>query len=152
MRPRPPEWKTIRRLAETLAIGAVGGILFQSLGLPAGLVSGSIVAASIGSLLGRPLAVPHDLTRVILVVVGIAPGTTTAGIEITRLVRRGIQLMGSYGSRVRTDMPDVLGLAAHGRVSPSRPITRRYRLEQADDAYAALSRGEIVGRAIVTMS
>ena len=37
-------------------------------------------------------------------------------------------------------------------VSPSRAITRRYRLEQADDAYAALSRGEIVGRAIVTMA
>lgn len=105
--------------------------------------------------LGRPETVVNafmmtrDGGRV--VVIGIAPGTTTAAIEITRLVRRGIHLMGSYGSRVRTDMPDVLGLAAHGHVSPSRPITRRYRLEQADDAYAALSRGEIVGRAIVTM-
>jgi S-(hydroxymethyl)glutathione dehydrogenase/alcohol dehydrogenase len=106
--------------------------------------------------LGRPDTVVNafmmtrDGGRV--VVVGIAPGTTTAGIEITRLVRRGIQLMGSYGSRVRTDMPDVLGLAAHGLVSPSLAITRRYRLEQVDDAYAVLSRGEIVGRAIVTMS
>ena len=106
--------------------------------------------------LGRPDTVVNafmmarDGGRV--VVVGIAPGTTTAGIEITRLVRRGIQLMGSYGSRVRTDMPDVLGLAAHGLVSPSRAITRRYRLAQADDAYTVLSRGEIVGRAIVTMS
>jgi succinate semialdehyde reductase (NADPH) len=87
-----------------------------------------------------------------LVVIGIAPGTTTAGIEITRLVRRGIALMGSYGSRVRTDMPDVLGLAAHGLISASRPITRRYRLEHADEAYAALNRGEIVGRAIVEMT
>lgn len=85
------------------------------------------------------------------VVIGIAPGTTTAGIEITRLVRRGIQLMGSYGSRVRTDLPEVLGLAAHGQINVSQPITRRYRLDQADDAYAALNRGEIVGRAIVTM-
>jgi succinate semialdehyde reductase (NADPH) len=105
--------------------------------------------------LGRPETVVNafmmtrDGGRV--VVIGIAPGTTTAGIEITRLVRRGIQLMGSYGSRVRTDMPDVLGLAAHGHVHPSRAITQRYRLEQANDAYAALSRGEIVGRAIVTM-
>ncbi len=87
-----------------------------------------------------------------VVVVGIAPGTTTAGIEITRLVRRGIHLMGSYGSRVRTDMPDVLSLAAHGLVSPSRVITRRYPLEQVDDAYDALNRGEIVGRGIVTMA
>jgi S-(hydroxymethyl)glutathione dehydrogenase/alcohol dehydrogenase len=105
--------------------------------------------------LGRPETVVNafmmtrDGGRVI--VIGIAPGTTTAGIEITRLVRRGIQLMGSYGSRVRTDMPDVLGLAAHSLVSPSRVITRRYPLDQVDDAYGALNRGEIVGRAIVTM-
>jgi succinate semialdehyde reductase (NADPH) len=105
--------------------------------------------------LGRPETVVNafmmtrDGGRV--VVVGIAPGTTTAGIEITRLVRRGIHLMGSYGSRVRSDMPDVLGLAAHGHISPSRAITRRYTLEQVDEAYTALNRGEIVGRAIVTM-
>jgi succinate semialdehyde reductase (NADPH) len=106
--------------------------------------------------LGRPETVVQAFTMARdggrVVVVGIAPGTTTAPIEITRLVRRGIQLMGSYGSRVRTDMPDVLGLAARGQVSVSRPITRRYRLEQADEAYAALNRGEIVGRAIVTMT
>jgi succinate semialdehyde reductase (NADPH) len=36
-------------------------------------------------------------------------------------------------------------------VSPSRAITRRYLLEQVDNAYAALNRGEIVGRAVVTM-
>jgi len=86
-----------------------------------------------------------------IVVIGIAPGTTTAGIEITRLVRRGIQLLGSYGSRVRTDFPEVLAMAGRGQVSVTQPITRRYRLDHADEAYAALNRGEIVGRAIVTM-
>src|SRR5262245_28418737 len=105
--------------------------------------------------LGRPDTVVNafmmarDGGRV--VVVGIAPGTTTAGIEITRLVRRGIQLMGSYGSRVRTDLPEVLAMAGRGHVSVSQPITRRYRLDQADEAYATLNRGDIVGRAIVTM-
>jgi S-(hydroxymethyl)glutathione dehydrogenase/alcohol dehydrogenase len=49
-------------------------------------------------------------------------------------------------------MPDVLALAARGQVSASQPITRRYALEQADTAYSALNRGEIVGRAIVTMA
>lgn len=106
--------------------------------------------------LGRPQTVEHAFMMTRdggrMVVIGIAPGTATAGIEITRLVRRGIAIMGSYGSRVRTDMPDVVALAARGHVSASRPITRRYRLEQADEAYAALNRGEIVGRAIVTMS
>ena len=75
MRAYMPEPKTLRRLAETFAIGAVGAIIFQRLGLPAGLVSGSIVAAALASLAGRPLAVPNDLTRVILVIVGIALGS-----------------------------------------------------------------------------
>jgi succinate semialdehyde reductase (NADPH) len=106
--------------------------------------------------LGRPETVTNAFMMTRdggrMVVIGIAPGTTTAGIEITRLVRRGIHIMGSYGSRVRTDMPEVLGLTALGHVSVSRPITRRYPLEQADEAYAALNRGEIVGRAIVTVT
>ena len=86
------------------------------------------------------------------VVIGIAPGTATAAIEITRLVRRGIRLLGSYGSRVRTDMPEVVALIERGAVDPTASITRRYRLEEAADAYSALGRGQIVGRAIVTMA
>jgi S-(hydroxymethyl)glutathione dehydrogenase/alcohol dehydrogenase len=86
------------------------------------------------------------------VVIGIAPGTTPAPIEITHLVRRGIRLQGSYGARVRTDVPEIIRLAASGRISVTRPITRRYRLDQADEAYRALDRGEITGRAIVVMS
>jgi uncharacterized protein len=82
-----PTWTTLRRLAETLVIGAVGGIAFQRLGLPAGLVSGSIVAASIASLLGRPLAVPNDLTRVVLVIVGIALGSVVTPETLQGLAR-----------------------------------------------------------------
>ncbi len=85
------------------------------------------------------------------VVIGIAAGTAAAPIEITRLVRRGIRLSGSYGCRVRTDLPDVLRLASTGQINVTKPITRRYALEQADEAYQALNRGEIVGRAIVVM-
>jgi succinate semialdehyde reductase (NADPH) len=85
------------------------------------------------------------------VVIGIADGQTAAPIEITRLVRRGITLAGSYGCRVRTDMPELLKMAGQGQLDVRQPITRRYRLDQADEAYQALSRGEIVGRAIVVM-
>lgn len=85
------------------------------------------------------------------VVIGIAAGQATAPIEVTRLVRRGIRLSGSYGCRVRTDMPDILRLAATGQINVSQPITRRYTLEETDQAYQALNRGEIVGRAIVVM-
>jgi S-(hydroxymethyl)glutathione dehydrogenase/alcohol dehydrogenase len=86
------------------------------------------------------------------VVIGIAAGATPAPIEITHLVRRGIRLQGSYGARVRGDMPEILALAAAGRISVTEPISRRYRLDQADEAYRALGRGEIVGRAIVVMA
>ena len=87
-----------------------------------------------------------------VVVIGIAPGTTTAPIEITHLVRRGIRLQGSYGARVRGDMPEIIALAAGSRISVTQPISRRYRLDQADLAYRTLDRGEITGRAIIVMS
>jgi S-(hydroxymethyl)glutathione dehydrogenase/alcohol dehydrogenase len=106
--------------------------------------------------LGRPETVTaafrmaRDGGRV--VVIGIAAGTTPAPIEITHLVRRGIRLQGSYGARVRHDMPEIIRLAAGGAISVTRPITRRYRLDQADEAYRALDRGEVTGRAIVVMA
>jgi S-(hydroxymethyl)glutathione dehydrogenase/alcohol dehydrogenase len=119
-----------------------------------GLTNGRGVDVAIEAL-GRPETVVNafmmtrDGGRVVMI--GIAPGTTTAGIEITRLVRRGIQLMGSYGSRVRIDLPELLELAVRRQVSVSQPITRRYPFAQVDEAYTALNRGEIIGRAIVTL-
>ena len=41
-------------------------------------------------------------------------------------------------------------LVERGLVSPTESVTRRYSLEQAPEAYEALDRREIVGRAIVT--
>jgi succinate semialdehyde reductase (NADPH) len=83
------------------------------------------------------------------VMVGIAPAGVTGQIDITRLVRRKLQILGSYGARARTDMPAVLRLAAEGVVRPGQIITRRYGLDAAAEAYAALDRGEIVGRAVI---
>jgi succinate semialdehyde reductase (NADPH) len=86
-----------------------------------------------------------------MVAIGIAPGTTTAPLEITRLVRRSQRVIGSYGARTRADMPRVLDLAARGVFRPEDVVTRRYHLEQVDEAYKALARGEINGRAIIEM-
>jgi S-(hydroxymethyl)glutathione dehydrogenase/alcohol dehydrogenase len=94
-------------------------------------------------------SVVRDCGRV--VVVGIAPGTEAAPIEITRLVRRSITLKGSYGARMRTDVPELTRLVAGGRLNPSQLITRRFGLNEVDAAYTALNRGEITGRAIVVM-
>src|SRR5262245_7659251 len=74
----------------------------------------------------------------------------TAPVEITRLVRRGLRITGSFGARPRTDMPLLLALVERGVVEPTGAITRRFPLEQAAEAYAALDRREIVGRAILT--
>ena len=86
-----------------------------------------------------------------MVAVGIAPGRTTAAIEITRLVRRELRIVGSYGARTRSDMPDIIRLAAAGIFRPETMVTQRFSLDQADAAYKALARGDIVGRAIVVM-
>jgi succinate semialdehyde reductase (NADPH) len=84
-----------------------------------------------------------------MVAVGIAPGKTTAPVEITRLVRRGLKIIGSYGARTRADMPEIIRLAARGTFRPEAVVTTRFSLTEADAAYKALARGEIVGRAIV---
>jgi S-(hydroxymethyl)glutathione dehydrogenase/alcohol dehydrogenase len=84
-----------------------------------------------------------------MVAVGIAPGKTTAPVEITRLVRRGLRIVGSYGARTRADMPEIIRLTARGTFRPEKTVTRRFPLVEADAAYQALDRGEILGRAIV---
>jgi succinate semialdehyde reductase (NADPH) len=86
-----------------------------------------------------------------MVVAGIAPGKTTAPVEITRLVRRSQRLIGSYGARTCTDMPEILAPAARGFLTLQQTVTRRYSLEEADEAYRAQDGGEISGRTIVVI-
>jgi S-(hydroxymethyl)glutathione dehydrogenase/alcohol dehydrogenase len=103
--------------------------------------------------LGRPETFVQalDMTRDggRMVAVGIAAGKTTAPVEITRLVRRELRIIGSYGARARSDMPEIIRLAANGVFRPETMVTRRFTLDAADEAYQALARGEIIGRAIV---
>ncbi|MCR2763059.1 zinc-binding dehydrogenase [Microbacterium sp. zg.B48] len=86
-----------------------------------------------------------------MVAIGIGAGAAAAEVEITPLVRRGYHIVGSFGGRTRTDLPEVAALAASGRFDVGSLVTRRYDLAEADAAYQALSRGEITGRAIITM-
>jgi len=74
----PPEFSPSRTLietAETLAIALAGGVTFTVLGLPAGLVSGSVVAVATAALLGRPVRLPLPLARICYVIVGMLLGT-----------------------------------------------------------------------------
>ena len=69
-----PSKNTLLRTSGTLLIGAVGGGLFTWLQLPAGLVSGSLIAVAAASLFGAPVLVPRQLARCISVLVGISLG------------------------------------------------------------------------------
>jgi len=71
----PPPLRTVIEVAETLAIALAGGLAFALLQLPAGLVSGSVMAVAAAALLGRPVKLPLGLARVCYVIVGILLGT-----------------------------------------------------------------------------
>ncbi|HLF71886.1 MAG TPA: zinc-binding dehydrogenase [Dehalococcoidia bacterium] len=105
--------------------------------------------------LGRPETVLTAFNAVRdggrVVVVGLAAGAAAAPIEITRLVRRSISIRGSYGARMRSDVPELIDLCASGRVAVAPLVTRRYGLDETGEAYAALGRGEITGRAIIVV-
>ncbi len=68
----PPH--ALKETVETLAIALAGGLLFTYLQLPAGLVSGSVVAVATAALLGRPVRLPLPLARICYVIVGILLG------------------------------------------------------------------------------
>jgi uncharacterized protein len=74
--PMDPAFRRILlETAETLACALAGGLTFIFLGLPAGLVSGSVLAVAGAALLGRPMRLPLPLARICYVVVGTLLGT-----------------------------------------------------------------------------
>ncbi|MBA8825379.1 Zn-dependent alcohol dehydrogenase [Saccharopolyspora lacisalsi] len=83
------------------------------------------------------------------VMVGIAPKGTTGELDLGTLARKKLQIKGSYGAKPRRDMPVLLDLVARGRLRPQDTVSRRYPLEEVGEAYAALDRGEVRGRAMI---
>ncbi|MCC7347776.1 MAG: AbrB family transcriptional regulator [Variibacter sp.] len=63
-----------RRTGETLAIALAGGMALGLPGLPAGWMSGAIIAVSVAALLKRPMHVPDLLARITFTVTGISLG------------------------------------------------------------------------------
>ena len=80
-----PSRRTLFETAETLMFALAGGLIFIVLGLPAGLVSGSVLAVATAALLGRPMRVPLPLARVCYVIVG-----TLLGTVVTPQTLRGV--------------------------------------------------------------
>lgn len=70
----PPRSVALRRLGETALIAAVGGITLGLIGFPAGWLTGSMLAVAIAAIVGRPMAVPAPLMRVVFTLIGISLG------------------------------------------------------------------------------
>ncbi|MDR3107225.1 MAG: zinc-binding dehydrogenase [Bifidobacteriaceae bacterium] len=143
------------KLAAALVAGATAGV--NSLetdataavkDLSGGGVDAVIEAVGRGSTIVQGVAMVREGGRV--VPVGLAGPSATADIPITHLVRRKVQVMGSFGARPRIDMPAVLRLAASGAIDFAATVTRRYAFEEAQRAYSDLDSGEVIGRAIIT--
>jgi uncharacterized protein len=74
MRPAPATSLKLARLLESLAIGTLGGVLFNAAGFPAGWLAGSMVFAAVAALAGRTISVPGVLVRVCSITLGITIG------------------------------------------------------------------------------
>jgi S-(hydroxymethyl)glutathione dehydrogenase/alcohol dehydrogenase len=106
--------------------------------------------------LGMPATFEQALTLLAdggrMVPIGLAGGTTTAAVEINRIVRRGQQISGSYGARTRTDLPTVIDLAARGLLDYRGVVSMRVPLSEAEETYRLLHKGCVSGRAVVEMA
>jgi len=89
--------------------------------------------------------------RGVAVVVGIGPTTGEVSIPVIPLAWEDRVLMGTlYGSaRPRIDILKLIGLYHAGKLKLDELLTRSYPIEQINEAYAALERGE-VARSVVT--
>ena len=84
------------------------------------------------------------------VVAGMAPDDEVAEIDARILAGTEKILKGSYygSARVSIDMPRLLSLAKAGKIDLEGLVTRRYPLEEINEAYAALDRGD-PGRGLI---
>jgi S-(hydroxymethyl)glutathione dehydrogenase/alcohol dehydrogenase len=117
-----------------LTDGHGADVVFEAVGLPTTFRQATEMAADGGR----------------CVMIGIAPVGMLGQVEITRLVRRKLRVLGSFGGRPRSDLPALMKLAVNGDIDLAGTINRRFTLEEADEAYGLLAHGQITGRALVT--
>lgn len=75
-------------------------------------------------------------------------GASTIEITASHLVMNGIKIIGSLGYKPRVDLPELLSLAATGKIDPSRLVSHRYKPQEINQAYKNLREG-IHHRALV---
>ncbi|WP_019855075.1 zinc-binding dehydrogenase [Actinopolyspora mortivallis] len=87
-----------------------------------------------------------------VVVVGIAPPGSTGEVNLATIARRKLRVQGSYGAKPRRDMPVLLDLVARGLLRPQDTVSGHYSLDEVNEAFGALDRGEIRGRAVIDVA
>ena len=102
---------------------------------------------------GETVEMAYNMARTggTAVIIGIAPIGETALIDAMSIVRQEKTLTGTYYGSVRMslDMPRIADLYLSGKLDLDELVTRRYSLEQVNEAYEDLARGE-VGRGLIT--
>lgn len=83
------------------------------------------------------------------VMIGLTDSVARGEIDINRLVRRQIKVIGSYGARARQDLPKLVKLAESGIFNLKSAVSRKCKFEEAGQAYQDLNQGNIIGRAVV---
>lgn len=83
------------------------------------------------------------------VMIGLAQAGSLGEVDINRLVRRKIKVIGSYGGRARQDLPKLIRLAETGIFDLGHAVTRKYTFEESGKAFQDLNEGKIVGRAVI---
>lgn len=86
-----------------------------------------------------------------LVVVGMPAVGAKAAIEVSNFAYNSQRLLGSNmgSTRLRVDIPKLVTLYQQGRLKLDELITKRYPLEQINEAIAAVKRGEALRNVIV---
>ncbi|KAL3597219.1 hypothetical protein D5086_008856 [Populus alba] len=83
------------------------------------------------------------------VMIGLSQAGAVGEIDINHMVRRKIQIIGSYGGRARQDLPKLVKLAESGIFNLTDAVTRKYGFEEASKAFRDLNQGKILSRAVV---
>jgi Zn-dependent alcohol dehydrogenase len=85
-----------------------------------------------------------------LVLVGLAPMGTTTNFPSATLARTEKRVIGSYygGVQPRRDFPMLLDWARDGALQLDKMISRRWKLDEINDAFAAMLSGD-VGRGVI---
>lgn len=81
--------------------------------------------------------------------VGLNLGNVT--LPINRMVRAQVGIQGSYGARVRVDMPEMLRLLSEAQFDPRELVSSLIPITELGSALDRLENGEVRGRAVVDL-